>query len=72
MCLTIPAKIISINNNQAKVKLGSAEKDIDCSFLGIIKKGDYVIVQNNFAINKISKKEAQEILRSFEKGGQHE
>lgn len=68
MCLTTPAKIISINNNQARVRLGNNEKNIDCRLLEI-KKGDYIIVQNNFAINKVSKKEAQRILRSFEKGG---
>lgn len=68
MCLTTPAKIISVNDNQARVRIGNNEKNIDCGLLDVIKKGDYVIIQNNFAINKVSKKEAQKILRSFEKG----
>jgi hydrogenase expression/formation protein HypC len=53
MCLAIPAKIIKINKNKAKVEQISMTKEVNISMLPILKKGDYVIIQGGIAIQKI-------------------
>jgi len=64
MCLAIPGKIISIENNKAKVDLGNVKKDV---FLGIVKAkvGDYVLVGSGIAVQKISKKDAERINKEW-------
>jgi len=68
MCLTVPLKIIKINKNKAEVKQGRSSKEVDISLLPSLKKGDYILSQSNIAVKKISKKEADNILKVF-KGG---
>ena len=69
MCLSIPAEIISIEGDLAKVSIGGT---IVTAGLQLIEKsdiGDYVLVHSGFAIEKISKEEAAEqILRLKEMG----
>lgn len=60
MCLTIPAKIISVNKNKAIVKIGKNEVSANCQLVKV-KKGDWVFVQNNVIIKKVKAKEAEEI-----------
>jgi hydrogenase expression/formation protein HypC len=63
MCLAIPAKIIKINKNKAKIEQMSIVKEIDISMLPNLKKGDYLIIRGGMAIQKIPKKEAEERLK---------
>lgn len=63
MCLSTPAKVFRINGKMAKVKIGNSFHEIDLTLNPSVKTGDYVLVQNNFAIKKISKKEAKETLK---------
>ncbi len=66
MCLTSPAKIISLKNRFASVYIGSLRRRVNISPIpGKIKKGDWVLVQADLAIKKISAKEAKEILKLF-------
>lgn len=60
MCLAIPAKIIEINNNTAKVETLGVSKDVDISLLPGAKLGDFVIVHAGFAIQIIDEEEALE------------
>lgn len=62
MCLTIPCKIIKINKNQAEIKQAQGLSKVDISLVSDIKVGDYVLEQSGFAIKKLSKKQAKEIL----------
>jgi hydrogenase assembly chaperone HypC/HupF len=63
MCIGIPGKVIDIKDNQAKVK-----QDDHCHWLDLslidqpVKKGDYLLSYQNAAINKLSKKQAEEVL----------
>ena len=76
MCLSIPAKILEIkDNNKAIVdfpstSLGASRKkqEVDIQLVREAKKGDYGLVSNGFLIKKISAKEAEEILNIM-KGG---
>ena len=65
MCFTIPSKIVKINKNKAKVEQGSKIREVDISLLPNLQAGDYILEQAGFAIQKIPKKEALEILKTF-------
>jgi len=62
MCLTIPAKIISVDKNKAKVKIGKKEQSVNCQLVKV-KKGDWAILTNNYITAKISAKEAKATLK---------
>ena len=59
MCLAIPVKVKKIAGQKAELKDG---KKVDISLVQDLKPGDYLLVHENLAINKISKKEADQIL----------
>ncbi len=67
MCLAIPGKIISIEDNSnpkmAKVSFGGAIKNICIEWVPEAKVGDYVLVHVGFALNVIDEKEAEETLK---------
>lgn len=69
MCLAIPGKIKSINKetHHAKVGINGVEKEVNCELVEV-KKGEYVIVHAGFAIQKLGKQDASEILALFDKG----
>ena len=68
MCLAIPAKIIKITKTKANVKQMSVAKEINISILPGLKLGDYVIIQGGMAVQKIPKKEAEEIIKLVKEG----
>lgn len=59
MCLTIPKQVISLKNGVATTR--SAKGRQEAGSLIKVKKGDWVLTQNNVIIKKISKYQAQEI-----------
>ncbi|MFP4041823.1 MAG: HypC/HybG/HupF family hydrogenase formation chaperone [Bacteroidales bacterium] len=66
MCISIPAKIISIHNDTAKVSMEGNEYSVGIQMLDDVKEGDYVLVHTGFAIQKISEEEARETLKIIE------
>lgn len=67
MCLAIPGKIISVNNNDsglkmAKVNFAGVKKDICVEWLHEPKVGEYVLVHVGFALSKIDQQDAEETL----------
>lgn len=68
MCLSIPAKILEIkNNNKAIADFQGKREEVDIQLIKGTKKGDYGLVSNGFLIKKISTKEAEEILKILNK-----
>jgi len=63
MCLSIPAKIVEINGEMAKVTVGETYVNASLQLLDDVKIGDYVLLHTGFAIEKISEEEAMENLR---------
>lgn len=57
MCLTIPKKIISVKSTKAEIEGGQ----VDVSIIKNPKVGDWVLVNANLAIQKITETEAKEI-----------
>ena len=63
MCLSIPAKILSIDGDQAKVSVRGAEYSAGLQMIDDPEVGDYVLLHAGFAIQKISNEEAKETLK---------
>lgn len=63
MCLTIPKKVISFRKGEATLMPYNSKKEQKASSIVEIKKGDWVFTQNNIIIEKISKKQADEIIK---------
>ena len=66
MCLSIPAKIISIDGSMAEVSAGGAIFNAGLHMIEDAKVGDYILLHAGFAIQMISEKEAEETLSLFE------
>lgn len=67
MCLTIPAKVISLEKGKATVDFAGKKEKVDTQLVKV-KAGDYVMVSNGFAIKKISAIETEEILKIIKEG----
>jgi hydrogenase expression/formation protein HypC len=63
MCLAIPAKVIEVKGDIAKVDFGSGIlRDINISLVEA-KAGEYVIVHAGYAIQVLDEKAAEETLQ---------
>jgi hydrogenase maturation factor len=67
MCLTIPKKVISVGKGSVKVCSDKSRKAEKVGTILKIKKGDWVLTQNNVIINKITPTQAREIHDLFKK-----
>ena len=66
MCLSIPAKILSVEGNTAKASVGGAVVNTSLHLVDDIQVGDYVLIHTGFALQKISEEEALETIRIIE------
>ena len=71
MCLAIPARVISIDDESdtATVSLGEIEKQISLALVSDVAINDYVLVHVGYALNKISIEEAEKTLAMFAEAG---
>jgi len=62
MCLAIPAKVVEIKGDTAKVDFGAGTmRDVNISLVEA-KVGEYVIVHAGYAIEVLDQKAAEETL----------
>jgi hydrogenase expression/formation protein HypC len=67
MCLAVPMKIISIEENgKGAVDLDGVRYEVNLSLIEAPHVGDYVIVHAGFAIEKLDSADADERLGLFE------
>lgn len=68
MCLSIPARVDSIEDGIANCTVGksSYRTSLDLIQDEEIKPGDYVLIHTGFAIQKIDTDEANRILSTFD------
>ena len=66
MCLAIPMKIISIENQQATAEVGGVQYRANLTLLPDARIGDYIIVHAGFAIEKLNEAEAHESLQIWQ------
>lgn len=63
MCLAIPAKVIEVKNDDARVDFGEGVlREVNVTLVDA-NVGDYVLVHAGYAIQVLSEEEAQETLR---------
>jgi hydrogenase expression/formation protein HypC len=73
MCLSVPAKVVSVEGISAKVSVGGILVDVALHLVDDIKPGDYVLVHTGFALQKVSEEEALEtieLIRQMDKAGE--
>jgi len=63
MCLAIPAKVIEVKDDDARVDFGEGVlREVNVTLVDA-NVGDYVLVHAGYAIQVLSEEEAQETLR---------
>ncbi len=60
MCLSIPAKIIELDSNQAVVELAGSKLSVSTHLMEDLSIGDFVLIHSGFIIQKLSPEEAAE------------
>lgn len=63
MCLAIPARIESIEGQQAEVDVGGVRRTIGLMLTPEAQVGDYVYLHAGYAISVLDEAEAEESLR---------
>ena len=66
MCLSVPAQVISIDGDNAKVSVGGTILNASLGLVEDVKVGDYILLHTGFALQKIDAEEAAETLKIFE------
>lgn len=72
MCLGIPGKVVSVEENalgmtQGRVSFGGITKDVCLAYVPGVAVGDYVVVHVGFAISRIDEHEATEVFRLLQR-----
>ena len=63
MCLAIPARVKSVEGNEAEVEVGGVGRRASIVLTPEAKVGNYVLLHAGYAINVIDEEEAEETLR---------
>lgn len=67
MCLAIPAKVVSFDDEIAKVDINGARQRVRLDTIeDEIEIGDYLLVHTGFAIRRLPEEEARETLNIFD------
>lgn len=64
MCLSVPAKVLSVRGDRAVVESRNGRREIDVSLVSV-KPGDYVLAQAGVAVERLEPEEAAEILAAW-------
>ena len=77
MCLSIPGKVLSVEEKgefqrSGRVEFGGVVKEVNLSCVPEANKGDYVIVHVGMAISKIDEEEALKTFEHFKEMGEYE
>ncbi len=67
MCLAVPMKVVSIENNSAQVSSGGLETQVSIDLTPEAAVGDYVIVHAGFAIQRLDAEDALATLEVFDR-----
>lgn len=66
MCLSVPAKVMKIEGENAEVSVGGTIMQANLSLVDDVGVGDYILLHTGFALQKIDEEEAMETLKTFE------
>ena len=59
MCLSVPAEVLEIDGDRAKVSVGGATYFAGLHLVEDIRVGDYILLHSGYAIQKIDPAEAE-------------
>jgi hydrogenase expression/formation protein HypC len=62
MCIAIPAQLVEVRGSSGWVDIGGCKREVRLDLVDAAKEGEYVIVHAGFAIHKIDKEQAGEML----------
>ncbi len=62
MCLSVPAEVLEIDGNRAKVSVGGATYFAGLHLVDDVQIGDYILLHSGYAIQKIDPEEAEKTL----------
>lgn len=62
MCLSIPAKVLSVEGEEALVSVNGVRMHVSIMLLDKVHPGDYLLVHAGFGIEIIERKEAEKTL----------
>lgn len=68
MCLAVPGRILSIENNRAIIEIGKMKREVFMHLVPEAKLGEYVIVHAGCAMQVLDEEEAEktlELIREF-------
>ena len=66
MCLAVPARVTTINGEEAVLDYGGVTRKAKISMLSDVNVGDYVLVHVGYAISKMDEEEALETLKLWD------
>ncbi|MHB8172692.1 MAG: HypC/HybG/HupF family hydrogenase formation chaperone [Thermincolia bacterium] len=72
MCLAIPGKVISIEDNIGTVEISEVTRKVGFDLTPDVKVGDYVLVHAGYAIEVIDEEEALKTLEIFKELAEYE
>ncbi len=62
MCLAIPVKLVSIEENIGWVEIGATRRKVSLILLPDAKIGDYILMHAGFAISKVEEEEVKKLF----------
>jgi hydrogenase expression/formation protein HypC len=65
MCFAIPGRVLEVSDKKSLVNFNGIKKEVNTEFLHV-KRNDYVLVFNGYAIEIIDKERAKEISKELE------
>lgn len=63
MCLSLPARVLTVEGDMAEVSVGGTVFRAGLQMVEDVRPGDYVLLHAGFAIEKMKEEEALETLR---------
>ena len=63
MCLSLPARVVSVDGEMAEVSVGGTCFRAGIQMVDDVRVGDYLLLHAGFAIEKLSEEDALETLR---------
>jgi len=62
MCLAVPGKVLSIEDNKGVIEIGNMRREVFMHLLPDAKVGDYVLIHAGCAMETIDEEEAKKTL----------
>ena len=68
MCLAVPARVVEIEGNEARVQVGEIRRRVRLELIAErVRVGDYLLVHSGFAIHKLDEDQARLSLQEWER-----